>query len=123
MKKYLLFGLIFSTEILAESFKIAGDLVEFKDQDGLLLKGCEKKCDALKVIKKHKKIDLQSIRKDMQFSNSVGSDVCFKVYKADSLLGVAENSDRRAFCYFKDKSMVEMNSLSAYLVKNKIVKE
>ncbi len=123
MKKFLLIGLIFSTEIIAESFKIAGDLVEFKNQEGLLLKGCEKKCDALNVIKKHKKINLESIRKGMQFSNSAGSDVCFKVYKADSLLGVAENTDRRAFCYFKDKSMVEMNSLSAYLVKNKIIKE
>lgn len=123
MKKYLLIGLIFSTEIMAESFKIAGDLVEFKDQDGLLLKGCEKSCDALKTIKKHQKINLLSIRKDMQFSNSVGSDVCNKVYQAEALLGVAENTDRRAFCYFKDKSMVEMNSLSDYLVKKKFVKE
>ena len=62
MKKFLLIGVIFSTEIMAESFKIAGDLVEFKNQQGLLLKGCEKKCDALNVIKKHKKIDLESIR-------------------------------------------------------------
>ncbi len=116
-------GLIFSIEIMADSFKIAGDLVEFKDVEGLLVKGCEKRCDALIIIKKHKKIDLASIRKEMRFSNSLGSDVCSKVYKAESLLGVAENTDRRAFCYFKDKSMVEMNSLSAYLVKNKIVKE
>lgn len=123
MKKYLLICIIFSTEIMAESFKIAGDLVAFTEQNGLILKGCEKSCDALKAIKKHQKINLEAIRKDMQFSNSVGSDVCFKVYKADSLLGVAENTDRKAFCYFKDKSMVEMNSLSAYLVKMKIVKE
>ena len=123
MKKYLLIGLIFSTEIMAEAFKIAGDLIVFKEQDGLLLKGCEKKCDALKVIKQHKKINLEAIRTGMQFTNSVGSDVCYKVYKAESLLGVAKNTDRSAFCYFKDKSMVEMNSLSSYLVKNKIVKE
>lgn len=123
MKKFLILGMLLSSDLMAESFKIAGDLVQFKNQEGLLLKGCEKKCDALNVIKKHKKIDLESIRKDMQFSNSAGSDVCFKVYKADSLLGVSENTDRRAFCYFKDKSMVEMNSLGAYLVKNKIIKE
>ncbi len=123
MKKYILIGLLFTTEIMAESFKIAGDLVEFTNKDGLLLKGCEKNCEALKAIKKHRKINLDAIRKEMQFSNSVGSDVCHKVYQAESLLGVAENTDRRAFCYFKDKSMVEMNSLSAYLVKKKFVKE
>lgn len=123
MKTFLLAGILFSTQVVAESFKIAGDLVEFKDKDGLLLKGCEKNCDALKIIKKHQKINLEAIRKDMKFSNSVGSDVCHKVYRAEALLGVAENTDRRAFCYFKDKSMVEMNSLGGYLVKKKIVTE
>lgn len=123
MKTFLFLALIYSSQIMAESFKIAGDLIEFKEKDGLLLKGCDKKCDALKVINKHQKINLEAIRKDMKFSNSVGSDVCHKVYGAEALLGVAENTDRRAFCYFKDKSMVEMNSLTAYLVKKKIVKE
>lgn len=117
---------IFSISIsvaLAESFKIAGGLVSFELKDGLLLKGCDKSCIALETIKKHKKIDLVHVRKGMTFSNSVGSDVCDKVYKADSLLGVAQNGDRRAFCYFKDKSMVEMNSLSKYLLDKKIVFE
>lgn len=120
--KFLIIALIASTAY-AESFKIAGDLLEFKTVDGLIVRGCEKNCEALKVIKKHKKIDLKAARKGQAFTNSVGSDVCNKVYKADSLLGVAENTDRRAFCMFKDKSMVEMNSLSAYLVDKKIVKE
>lgn len=120
--KFLIIALMTGTAF-AESYKIAGDLLEFKTVDGLIVLGCEKKCEALKVIKKHKKIDLKAARKGMSFTNSVGSDVCNKVYKADSLLGVAENTDRRAFCMFKDKSMVEMNSLSAYLVDKKIVKE
>jgi hypothetical protein len=119
--KFLICALLISTAF-AESFKIAGDLVEFQTIDGLLVKGCDKKCDALNVIKKHKNINLSKIRKGMKYTNSVGSDVCDKVYKADSVLGVAENTDRRAFCFFKDKSMVEMNSLSAYLVEKKIVK-
>jgi hypothetical protein len=66
---------------------------------------------------------MKSVRKGMTYPNSIGSDVCNKVYNAGSLLGVAENSDRRAFCMFKDKSMVEMNSLTSYLVDKKIVKE
>lgn len=121
--KYLLIASLFCSSAFAETFKIAGDMLEFKSVDGLILKGCEKNCEALKVIKKHKKIDIKKVREGMQFANSVGSDVCARVYKANSLLGVAENKDRRAFCMFKDNSMVEMNSLSAYLVDKKIVKE
>lgn len=115
--------ILFSISLHAESFKIAGSLADFSEKDGLLLIGCEKNCEALKVIQKHKKIDLEEAREGMKTTNSVGSDVCLKVYKADSLLGVAENKDMRAFCLFKDRSMVEMNSLSEYLVKKKIVKE
>lgn len=121
MKAFLI--LLLSLSAQAESFKIAGSLADFSEKEGLLLKGCEKNCDALKVIKKHKKIDMNDAREGMKTTNSVGSDVCLKVYKADSILGVAENGDMRAFCMFKDHSMVEMNSLSEYLVKNKIVKE
>ncbi len=119
----LLILILFSLSLHAESFKIAGDLTQFHAHDGLLLKGCEKKCDALKVIKEHSKIDLKSARTGMKTTNSIGSDVCLKIYKADSILGRAENKDMRAFCMFKDHSMVEMNSLSAYLLKKKIVKE
>lgn len=120
--KYI-FIVLMTTSAFAESFKIAGDIVEFKNNDGLLLRGCEKKCDALKVIKKHKKIDMENVRKGMKFANSIGSDVCNKVYKANALIGVNEKKDGRAFCMFKDNSMVEMNSLSSYLVDKKIVKE
>lgn len=123
MRLLLLATLFLSFESYAESFKIAGQLVAFESKDGLLLKGCSQTCDALKTIKKHKKIDMKKARQGMTFTNSVGSDVCAKVYKAGSLLGVAENMDRRAFCIFKDQSMVEMNSLSDYLVEKKIVKE
>jgi hypothetical protein len=120
--KVLIFILTFSSILHAETFKIAGSLVELKKVDGLLVRGCEKKCDALTIIRKHNKISMAKVRKGQTFNNSIGSDVCDKVYKARSLLGVAENKDQRAFCYFKDKSMVEMNSLSDYLVDKKIVK-
>lgn len=117
----ILILIFLSMPVFAESFKIAGSHLEFKNQDGLLLKGCEKSCEALKVIQKHKKIDMAEVRKESRFANSTGSDVCDKVYKASSILGVAENQDRRAFCVFKDQSMVEMNSLSQYLIDKKIV--
>ena len=121
--KYLILFMITSFNAQAESFKIAGEILDFTDKEGLILKGCEKNCEALKVIKQHKKIDIKKARAGMEFTNSIGSDVCDKVYKAQSLLGSASNKDRRAFCFFKDKSMVEMESLSQYLLKNKIVIE
>ena len=123
MKKLVILAVLLSNTAFAESFKIAGQLVEFEDKGGLLLNGCAKKCDALETIQKHKKIDLKKARVGMTFTNSAGSDVCDKVYKADSLLGVAQNMDRRAFCLFRDKSMVEMNSLTDYLTAKKIVTE
>lgn len=124
MKSLLILGImLFSTGTHAEVFKIAGSLMEFKTKDGLLLKGCEKSCEALKTIHRHKKIDLKAARKGMTYTNSVGSDVCARVYKVDAVLGVAQNRDQRAFCLFKDKSMVEMNSLSSYLLQQKIVSE
>ena len=43
--------------------------------------------------------------------------------KAESILGVAENQDGRAFCVFKDGSLIEINSLSSYLTEKKIVTE
>ncbi|HXH76138.1 MAG TPA: hypothetical protein VNJ08_14300 [Bacteriovoracaceae bacterium] len=107
----------------AELFIIAGTPQEFIPQGKLLLSGCAKQCDALNAIKEHPHINLKEVRKGMKYSNSTGSDVCARVYKADSLLGQAQNRDRRAFCYFKDQSMVEMNSLSAHLIENKIVQE
>lgn len=117
----ILIILLFSFPVFAESFKIAGKHLDFANKDGLILRGCEKSCEALKVIKKHTKIDMAEVRKGATFVNSTGSDVCDKVYKADSILGVADNQDRRAFCVFKDQSMVEMNSLSQYLIDKKIV--
>lgn len=121
MKFIILFA--FSITAHAESFKIAGTLVEFKNKDGLITRGCVKSCEALKQIQKHKTINMLEVRQGMTFTNSVGSDVCGKVYKAEALIGVTETGDQRAFCYFKDKSMVEMNSLSSYLIEKKIVKE
>lgn len=120
--KYLIL-IAFSFGAYAESFKIGGTLIEFINKEGLITKGCVKSCDALKQIQKHKSIDILKVREGMKFTNSVGSDVCGRVYKAEALIGVTETGDQRAFCYFKDKSMVEMNSLSSYLIEKKIVKE
>jgi hypothetical protein len=107
----------------AETFKIAGSFVTFSSRGSLLLKGCEKDCQALKVIAKHTKIDLAATRQGMEFVNSIGSDVCSKVYHMRSVLGVAENHDGRAFCLFEDNSMVEMTSLTRHLVKKKYLKQ
>lgn len=123
MIKYFFLALILSSHVYAESFKLAGTVYEFKTHDGLLLSGCEKGCDALKTIQKHQKINLAEVRKTLKQANSIGSDVCAHVYKGNSLLGLAQNQDRRAFCLFKDKSMVELNSLGEYLVQKKIVSE
>lgn len=110
----------FASQSPAETFIIAGGSHNFIEQDKLLLAGCEKKCEALNTIQKHTRIGLKEIRKGRTFSNSVGSDVCSQVYHMESVLGQALDRDRRAFCLFKDGSMVEMNSLSGYLTEKKI---
>lgn len=119
--KFLILGLLFSTMASAEHFKINGELVEFQSKDGLLVRGCEKDCLALKTVKKHKKIDLKKIRAKESLVGSIGSDVCRLVYKTNSVIGTLENLDQRAFCVFKDNSLIEINSLSDYLVQKKIV--
>lgn len=121
--KYILLVVLMIPCAFGETFKLAGEWLEFKDQDGLLLSGCQKNCDALKAISKYKKIDLRKVRKEGEFASSIGSDVCDRVYKAKSLLGTAMNRDGRAFCYFPDRSLVEINSLSSYLQQKKIVVE
>lgn len=120
MKTFLFVGLLLSSASFAETFKIAGSLHPFQVKDGLLVKGCEKECRAIKVVESHKKIDLNKVREGQKFDNSVGSDVCAKLYKVNSVLGEAKNRDRRAFCVFEDGSMIEMNSLSKYLTDRKI---
>lgn len=121
--KFIIIGLLISLSSFAETFKIAGSMVVFESQEGLLLQGCKNSCDALKKIKSFNKIDLKKARAVGGHHNSVGSDVCRLVYKANSVLGLAGNKDQRAFCIFEDKSLVEMNSLSQYLLKKKIVTE
>jgi hypothetical protein len=121
--KFIILGLIFSMGAPAEAFKIGGELVDFKTIDGLLLKGCEKDCQALKTIGKFKKINLKKARAKETFAGSVGSDVCRLVYKANSVIGVTQEKDQRAFCVFEDDSLIEINSLSSYLKEKKIVTE
>ncbi len=120
--KTLIICLLFSPLAFAETFKIAGELTSFENKDGLLIKGCEKNCLALKTVGEFKKIDLKKARGQETFHGSVGSDVCRLVYKAESVIGVTESKDQRAFCVFKDSSLIEINSLSQYLTDKKIVR-
>lgn len=119
--KILILGLLLSVVASAETYKIGGELVEFKSVDGLLLKGCEKDCQALKTVKKFDKIDLTKARAKETYEASVGSDVCRLIYKANSVIGVNQDKDQRAFCVFKDNSLIEINSLSHYLTEKKII--
>lgn len=121
--KILLIALMLSSIAFAEVFKISGELIDFKNQDGLLVRNCEKGCLALKAIAAHKKINLTEARAKETFVGSVGSDVCRLVYGGGSVIGIAENRDQRAFCVFKDNSIVEINSLSHYLKAKKLMME
>ena len=105
-----------------DDFKISGNLISFENKEGLLVSGCRKDCLALKKFHEFQSINLIKIRKNSQFVGSIGSDVCRLVYKADSILGIAENKDQRAFCVFSDSSMIEVNSLSRVLVSKKMVR-
>ncbi len=106
----------------SETFKISGQWIEFSEKDGLLLNGCNQgNCEALAVIKKNKTIDLKNLRKKLRFDNSVGSDTCHLAYQAKIVIGITHNRDQRGFCLFKDRSMVEANSLGDYLVSKKMV--
>jgi hypothetical protein len=105
-----------------EVFKISGNLITFEDKEGLLVSGCIKDCLALKKFQEFKTIDLIKVRKNSQYVGSIGSDVCHLVYKADSILGVTESKDQRAFCVFSDSSMIEVNSLAQVLISKKIVR-
>lgn len=120
-----LVGLIFLLPLTtsADVFVIEGTRVDFVEKDDLLVKGCEKNCEALAQVKKFPKIGLAEVRKNLKFAGAVGSDVCHEVYKASSVLGRAPSDQRQhAFCYFKDGSMIEINSLTEYLAKKKIVR-
>lgn len=122
MKYFFILALISATAFGA-TYKIGGELINFENKDGLLVRGCAKSCMALDAVKKFKKIDLQKLTKNEKFKGSIGSDVCRLAYKANSVLGVNEEKDQRAFCVFKDDSLIEINSLSEYLIEKKIVKE
>lgn len=119
--KLLIFLTLFSISVKAESFKIAGENIKFDDRVGILVAKCKNQCLALKKIDQFKYIDLKKNRAHEQFIGSIGSDVCQFIYKARSILGIASNRDQRAFCLFQDGSMVEINSLSQYLEKKKMV--
>lgn len=122
MKRFII-GLILVSSAHAEVFKIAGQMLEFENKDGLLVKGCNKSCEALETVAKFKKIDLKKARAQEKFVGSAGSDVCRLVYKGRSVIGVNQDKDQRAFCIFKDESLIETNSLGQYLIDKKIISE
>lgn len=121
--KYLVFVALISSGVMADTFKIGGELVNLKNKDGLLVKGCEKECQALASVAKFKTIDLKKLRGDEHYNGSIGSDVCRLAYKGNSVIGINEEKDQRAFCVFKDNSLIEINSLGKYLIEKKIVTE
>lgn len=123
MKLFVLV-LLLGSVAKAESFMIEGRSLDFEAHSGLLLRGCEKAgCEALRQIYKHREISLRDLRAGLKHPGLVAADVCHDVYKARSLLGRAlQSKDQRAFCYFSDGSMVEINSLDQFLLKRKYVR-
>ncbi len=118
-----LFVLLFSISAHAESYLIEGMLVALTEKNDLKVSACPKDCLALKAVEANKVISLKEISKGIKYPGSIGSEVCHEVYKALSILGRhSETKDQRAFCLFPDKSMIEINSLSDYLTKNKYVR-
>ena len=107
----------------AENFQISGEMYNFSESKGFFHYGCEKNCTAITKVMELKKIDIKKLRSKEKFYGSVGSDVCRLVFKSKSIIGIASNKDQRAFCVFPDNSMIELNSLSKYLVDNHIVTE
>jgi hypothetical protein len=119
--KIFIFLMIISAIAKAESFRIAGENIDFELKEELLIAKCEKQCLALKKITQFRSIDLKKVRAHQQFIGSTGSDVCQFIYRAKSVIGIAANRDQRAFCVFEDKSIIEINSLSQYLESRKII--
>lgn len=114
-------AILLSFSLRAEVFRIGGADFDFEEKE-ILLHGCQKDCLAQKALKTHKSIDLKKVRSQLTFVGSVGSDVCKHIYQAKSVIGTNMAKDQRAFCVFPDESMIEINSLSDYLEKKKIIK-
>jgi hypothetical protein len=124
MKKiFFIFNLFISFIASGETFVISQKPFEFLDYKDVLVANCLKKCEAKRLLDKHTKINLRKLRSKARFANSVGSDVCSLVYKGNSIIGLASNRDQRAFCVFKDESLIELNSLGLHLKEKGIVKE
>ncbi len=60
---------------------------------------------------------LAGLRQNLRARGTTGSDVCHEIYRASSVFGRALNNDQKAFCFFEDGSMIELNSLTTYLHK------
>jgi hypothetical protein len=122
MKKRGIMMLIFSTKLLlAESFFIFDKVYEFSSFNDVLVSNCQKKCEAKKKLSALKKVNLKKFTTKEAFANSPGSDVCRFVFQGESLMGQAQNRDRRAFCVFKDLSLIDINSLTLYLEEKKLL--
>lgn len=119
MKTLLTFFIFsLSSNLLAESYKIAGKEFEFyPTKSKIKISKCKDDCqanEAIKKIIKNKKKYPKTIQK-RTFANAIGSSVCQEKLEGLSVLGLAKNKDQRAFCVFKDGSMLEINSISEYL--------
>lgn len=100
-------------------YQIAGKKIAFKDYKGLLInKACNKSCVALKKIKEVTRI--KENYNENEIAVSLGSYICKKKLKSLSVLGQDSFGNMKDFCFFKkDKSFIEMSSLSRYFNKKK----
>lgn len=123
MKRLIFLSLLcFSFGSYSEVFKINGEVVNFEEHpSGLLIKNCKKNCEVLKVLSLPQ-FDPKKIKTKSSMAASLGSTACHYILDGVSILGANLDNDGRDFCIFKDESMVEINSLSRYLEKNKVKK-
>ncbi len=119
---FMLWAVLISSIVEAESFFIKDKTYEFINFQGVLIAECPHNCMAKIVMFKNKTIKLSQFKNESYISNSLGSEVCKTIFKGHSVLGQAVNRDRRAFCVFKDQSMIEINSLTDYLKQKNILK-
>jgi hypothetical protein len=103
----------------SDLFKINGKSIQFTKYKNTLIANCTKSCIAKnKIDQIQKGITYKNIQ-DQGYSQSLGSYVCSSVFKGAAILGVNQDKDGRAFCYFEeDKSMIEINSLTEAINQN-----
>jgi len=110
MRAVLFVSLLFTVNAIAAEYKIEGKMYSFKAHQGIEV-FCQKpgpECLAENTVKS---LTVKNSRPD-KFG---GSEFCLKELQIQTVLGVNKAGDGRAFCVFKDSSLIEVNSLGAFL--------